>query len=169
MSYLACVVKHKTVNYYRFWNAKKAAATSMKKGVQEEARIQNALVTKEDIQTLEKSNHNIFKYLFQSSKQNFCNFGTMCIKGLVTEFQAVGRLWKSFVTKNQAFFSAIHRFSNTVYCFSHRILSVISNQKDCIMYKYNMHVVQKTQVRLLKERQKEVINKGNLSSVINPK
>ena len=48
--YLTCAVKHKTVNYYRYWNARKAVSKAVKTGG--DPAVSSGLVSKEEIRTL---------------------------------------------------------------------------------------------------------------------
>ena len=155
------------MNYYRYWNAQKAATVAAKKnGLMSSHEIAQELVTKEEIKSLEKSNHSIIRYYFQSSKQEICHFisllGTKCV-ACVSKLFTMG---KSIIVKNKALCDSCKKISSSMSNSYHTVTNKISTVYTNCIYKYNLRLIQKKQLKALQEGEKEVINKGNMSSVI---
>ena len=155
------------MNYYRYWNAQKAATSAAKKnGLVSSNAIAQELVTKEEIKSLEKSNHSIIRYYFQSSKQGIRHFisilGSKCVE-CVSKLFTMG---KSIIVKNKALCDSCKKISSSVSKSYHTVTNKISTVYTNCMYIYNLRSIQKKQLKALQEGEKEVINKGNMSSVI---
>lgn len=166
-SYLSCAIKHKTINFYRYWNAQKAASTCTKRtALVHEDVIAKELITKEEIRTLERSNNNIIKYYFQSSKQGirhcFSIIGNKCFQWLEKCYSA----GKSLILKNKAFMAAITQLSSSVSRSVGRLTDKVSVIYHDTLYKYSLRSIQKKQIKAMLDGEKEVMNKGNMSSVI---
>ena len=73
---------------------------------------------------------------------------------------------KSIIVKNKALCDSCKKISSSVSKSYHTVTNKISTVYTNCMYKYNLRSIQKKQLKALQEGEKEVINKGNMSSVI---
>ena len=162
--YLTCAVKHKTVNYYRYWNARKAVSKAVKTGG--DPAVSSGLVSKEENRTLEKNENHLFRYYLQSCKQTVCSMGTTVINSMGSLFVKTGQLLKSSVTKNSKLLESTkafcHRISTAVYHFTNSISTRYNN----LLYRYNLYAIEKKHAKSMLDGEKEVINKANMSSII---
>ena len=162
--YLTCAVKHKTVNYYRYWNARKAVSKAIKTGG--DPAVSSGLVSKEEIRTLEKSEHHLFRYYLQSCKQTMCSMGTTVINSVGSLFVKTGQLLKSSVTKNPKLLESTKAFCCRISTTVHHFTNSVSTRYNDLLYRYNLYVIEKKHAKSMLDGKKEVINKANMSSVI---
>lgn len=128
--------------------------------------IATQLVTKEEIQSLEKSNHNILRYYIHSSKQTIHHILSSASSSCIHCLSKFYSILKEFVLKNKALYEWIVKFSAAAKTKVKRVTDKVSTQYNNMMYKYNLHSIQKKKVKLMLEGEKEVVNNGNLTSVI---
>lgn len=156
-------MKHKTVNYYRYWNARKAVSKTMKIG---DPAVSSGLVSKEEIRTLEKNEHHLFRYYFQSCKQTVCSLGTLVANSVGSLFVKTGQLLKSSVAKNPKLLESTKALSHRISSVVHHFTNIVSTRYNNLMYRYNLYVIEKKHAKSILDGEKEVINKANMSSVM---
>lgn len=167
-------MKHKTVNYYRYWNARRASAKAMKKTLDSSASLKPAfdptgtmgLVTKDEIRTLEKNEHNLLRYYVQSTKQGVRSFLSTVGGKCVTAGEKTIRISKSFITKNKKLCEFVERTWKRVYAVVHTCASKLSKLYYDTMYKYNLRLIEKKRGKMLMEEKKETVNVNNMASVM---
>ena len=167
-------MKHKTVNYYRYWNARRASAKAMKKTLDSSASLKPAfdptgtmgLVTKDEIRTLEKNEHNLLRYYVQSTKQGVRSFLSTVGGKCVTAGEKTIRISKSFITKNKKLCEFVERTWKRVYAVVHTCASKLSKLYYDTMYKYNLRLIEKKRGKMLMEEKKEEVNVNNMASVM---
>lgn len=170
-------MKHKTVNYYRYWNARRASAKAMKKTLDSSASLKPAfdptgtmgLVTKDEIRTLEKNEHNLLRYYVQSTKQGVRSFLSTVGGKCVTAGEKTIRISKSFITKNKKLCEFVERTWKRVYAVVHTCASKLSKLYYDTMYKYNLRLIEKKRGKMLMEEKKETVNVNNMASVMKEK
>ena len=167
-------MKHKTVNYYRYWNARRASAKAMKKTLDSSASLKPAfdptgtmgLVTKDEIRTLEKNEHNLLRYYVQSTKQGVRSFLSTVGGKCVAAGEKAIRISKSFITKNKKLCEFVERTWKRVYAVVHTCASRLSKLYYDTMYKYNLRLIEKKRGKMLMEEKKETVNVNNMASVM---
>lgn len=167
-------MKHKTVNYYRYWNARRASAKAMKKTLDSSASLKPAfdptgtmgLVTKDEIRTLEKNEHNLLRYYVQSTKQGVRSFLSTVGGKCVAAGEKAIRISKSFITKNKKLCEFVERTWKRVYAVVHTCASKLSKLYYDTMYKYNLRLIEKKRGKMLMEEKKETVNVNNMASVM---
>ena len=167
-------MKHKTVNYYRYWNARRASAKAMKKTLDSSASLKPAfdptgtmgLVTKDEIRTLEKNEHNLLRYYVQSTKQGVRSFLSTVGGKCVAAGEKAIRISKSFITKNKKLCEFVERTWKRVYAVVHTCASRLSKLYYDTMYKYNLRLIEKKRGKMLMEEKKEMVNVNNMASVM---
>ena len=167
-------MKHKTVNYYRYWNARRASAKAMKKTLDSSASLKPAfdptgtmgLVTKDEIRTLEKNEHNLLRYYVQSTKQGIRSFLSTVGGKCVAVGEKAIRISKSFITKNKKLCEFVERMWKRVYAVVHTCASRLSKLYYDTMYKYNLRLIEKKRGKMLMEEKKEMVNVNNMASVM---
>lgn len=167
-------MKHKTVNYYRYWNARRASAKAMKKTLDSSASLKPAfdptgtmgLVTKDEIRTLEKNEHNLLRYYVQSTKQGVWSFLSTVGGKCVTAGEKAIRISKSFITNNKKLCEFVERTWKRVYAVVHTCASKLSKLYYDTMYKYNLRLIEKKRGKMLMEEKKETVNVNNMASVM---
>lgn len=156
-------MKHKTVNYYRYWNARRAASKASKKTLSTESMN---LITKDELKTLEKNEHNLLRYYIQSSKQSIQSFvssvGGTCVSLAEKAIQA----GKSFITSNKRLCEGVKKCTEKVYGVAHSCYSKVAKVYNDCKYRYNLHLIEKKRGKLLMEEKKETINVNNMASVM---
>ena len=170
-------MKHKTVNYYRYWNARRASAKAMKKTLDSSASLKPAfdptgtmgLVTKDEIRTLEKNEHNLLRYYVQSTKQGVRSFLSTVGGKCVAAGEKAIRISKSFITKNKKLCEFVERTWKRVYAVVHTCASRLSKLYYDTMYKYNLRLIEKKRGKMLMEEKKETVNVNNMASVMEEK
>ncbi|KAK8818668.1 hypothetical protein WA538_003978 [Blastocystis sp. DL] len=166
VGYLSCAIKHKTVNYYRFWNARRVAAKTAKQKLQSpDLAVTSGLVSKEEIKTLEKNENHLIRYYFASCKQNICSMGSSALNWVGSLLEKTGRMIKSAVTSNKKLVHAVQSTWTRVSSVTKRLTHAVSSKYDALVYKYNLHVIEKRHVKAVQNK-KESVNNGNMSSVI---
>ena len=164
--YLSCAIKHKTANYYRFWNARRVAAKTAKQKLQSpDLAVTSGLVSKEEIKTLEKNENHLIRYYFASCKQNICSMGSSALNWVGSLLEKTGRMIKSAVTSNKKLVHAVQSTWTRVSSVTKRLTHAVSSKYDALVYKYNLHVIEKRHVKAVQNK-KESVNNGNMSSVI---
>ena len=170
-------MKHKTVNYYRYWNARRASAKAMKKTLDSSASLKPAfdptgtmgLVTKDEIRTLEKNEHNLLRYYVQSTKQGVRSFLSTVGGKCVAAGEKAIRISKSFITKNKKLCEFVERTWKRVYAVVHTCASRLSKLYYDTMYKYNLRLIEKKRGKMLMEEKKETVTVNNMASVMEEK
>ena len=164
--YLSCAIKHKTVNYYRFWNARRVAVKTAKHKTQSpDLAVTSGLVSKEEIKTLEKNENHLIRYYFASCKQSICSIGSSTLNWIGSLLEKTGKMIKSAVTRNQKLVHAVQTAWARTSAFTKRLTHAVSSKYDALVYKYNLHVIEKRHVKAVQDK-KEIVNNGNMSSVI---
>lgn len=163
ISYLTCAIKHKTVNYYRYWNARRAASKASKKTLSTESM---GLITKDELKTLEKNEHNLLRYYFQSTKQSIRSFVSTLGGKCVSLVEKTAHAGKSLITSNKRLCEGVRKCSEKVYGVAHSCYAKVSKVYNDMMYRYNMRLIEKKRGKLLMEEKKETVNVNNMASVI---
>ena len=169
-------MKHKTVNYYRYWNARRASAKAMKKTLDSSASLKPAfdptgtmgLVTKDEIRTLEKNEHNLLRYYVQSTKQGVRSFLSTVGGKCVAAGEKAIRISKSFITKNKKLCEFVERTWKRVYAVVHTCAGRLSKLYYDTMYKYNLRLIEKKRGKMLM-KEEETVNVNNMASVMKGK
>lgn len=128
--------------------------------------MSSGLVSKEEIRTLEKSEHHLFRYYIQSCKQTVCSWGTTMVNSVGSLLVKTGQFLKSSVSKNQKLMASTKAFYYRISTTVHRLTDVVSTKYHNVLYRYNLYVIEKKHAKSMLNGEKEVINKGNMSSVI---
>ncbi|OAO12492.1 hypothetical protein AV274_5847 [Blastocystis sp. ATCC 50177/Nand II] len=163
VGYLTCAIKHKTVNYYRYWNARRAASKASKKTLSTESM---GLITKDELKTLEKNEHNLLRYYFQSTKQSIRSFVSTLGGKCVSLVEKTAHAGKSLITSNKRLCEGVRKCSEKVYGVAHSCYAKVSKVYNDMMYRYNMRLIEKKRGKLLMEEKKETVNVNNMASVI---
>lgn len=142
-----------------------AVKTAKQKTHSPDLAVTSGLVSKEEIRTLEKNENHLIRYYFASCKQNICSIGSSALNWVGSLLEKTGKMIKSAVTSNKKLVHAVQTTCARVSAVTKRFTQAVSSKYNALVYKYNLHVIEKRHVKAVQDK-KEIVNNGNMSSVI---